>query len=185
MNKVVEARKGINKEHKHKMEDLGQKLEERVGGYGVKEIREALLPPNLRGKQSAAFLTQRDDMDSDDGAGQDLHQDANTKTIRLGQSQSANKIGNRSMLAGSNLDFNATSSKMNFTREDVTKSLSNIENKIVKAQKNRELMMKKKISKSIDRVRCKQEEAKMRVLEDGEKHSLDIMGKVIVKHSNA
>lgn len=59
------------------------------------------------------------------------------------------------MLAGSNLDFNATSSKMNFTREDVTKSLSNIENKIVKAQKNRELMMKKKISKSIDRVRSK------------------------------
>ena len=157
MNKVIEAKKGINKEHKHKMEDLGQKLEERVGGYGVKEIREALLPPNLRGKQSAAFLTQRDDMDSDNGAGpgQDLQQDANTKTIRLGQSQSANKIGNRSMLAGSNLDFNATSSKMNFTREDVTKSLTNIENRIVKAQKNRELMMKKKISKSIDRVRCK------------------------------
>jgi hypothetical protein len=108
------------------------------------------------------------------------------KTMRLGQSQSANKIGNRSMLAGSNLDFNATSSKMNFTRDvDVTKSLSNIEQRIVKAQKNRELMMKKKISKSIDRVRCKQEEAKMRVLEESEKMSLDVMGKVIVKHSNA
>ena len=106
--------------------------------------------------------------------------------MRLGQSQSANKIGNRSVLAGSNLDFNATTSKLNFSREgDVNKSLSNIEARIVKAQKNREQMMKKKISKSIDRVRTKQEEAKMRVLEAAEKDTLDVMGKVIVKHSNA
>ena len=168
------------------MQDLGHKLEERLGGYGVDAIREAMLPPKLKEKKASAFLTQRDEDISDDGASPDLQQDEKTKTMRLGQSQSAAKIGNRSMLAGSHLDFNATSSKLNFTREgDVTKSLNNIEQRIVKAQKNREIMMKKKISKSIDRVRTKQEEAKMRVLEAQEKDTLDVMGKVIVKHSNA
>lgn len=181
--KVLNARKGLNKEYKLKMEDLGQKLEERLGGYGVKEIREAMLPPHIKAKQPNAFLTQREG-DSDGEASPDPAD--HTKTMRLNQSQSANKIGNRSVLAGSHLDFNATTSKLNFSREgDVTKSLTNIEARIVKAQKNREIMMKKKISKSIDRVRTKQEEAKMRVLEAFEKDTLDVMGKVIVKHSNA
>jgi hypothetical protein len=143
-----------------------------------------MLPPNLRSKQQNAFLTQRNEDDSDGPVNDPA--DDKTKTMRLGQSQSANKIGNRSVLAGSNYDFNATTSKLNWSREgDVTKSLSNIEQRIVKAQKNREVMMKKKISKSIDRVRSKMEEAKMRVFEASEKDTLDVMGKVIVKHSNA
>lgn len=89
MDKVTAAKKGINKEFRHKMEDLGNKLEERVGGYGVKEIREAMLPPNIKAKQqSQAFLTQRNDDDSDAGASPDLPatQDEKTRTMRLGQS---------------------------------------------------------------------------------------------------
>ena len=49
--KTFDAKKGIDKEHKMKMLDLGHKLEERLGGYGLKEIRDAMLPPKLKAKQ--------------------------------------------------------------------------------------------------------------------------------------
>lgn len=40
------------------MKDLGDRLEERVGGFGVSSIRAAMLPPKLKGRESAAaFIT--------------------------------------------------------------------------------------------------------------------------------
>lgn len=116
------------------MEDLGQKLEARVGGYGVREIRDAMLPPGAK-KQVNTFMTQREgDLSDEDAAQPPSPEPAKLdKTARLGQSQSAAKIGNMSLFAGSNNEFNATSSKMMTRDIDVSKSLSNIESKIVKA----------------------------------------------------
>ena len=46
------------------------------------------------------------------------------------------------------------------------------------------MAMKKNIAKSMERIKVKGDEAQFRVMEAQEKNMLDVMGKVIVKHSD-
>lgn len=52
LEKVANTKKGLTKEYSHKMKDLGDRLEARVGGFGVSSIRQAMLPPKLKGNVS-------------------------------------------------------------------------------------------------------------------------------------
>lgn len=79
----------------------------------------------------------------------------------LGTENRTQRVGQASIFAGSNNEFGMSKSNMNLRRdyEDVNKSLSTIEHRISRAQKNREMAMKKNIAKSMERIKMKGEEA--------------------------